>query len=74
MDRKLLDSRERHLKTLRSRWARGPTPSMVSSLPVSLVMAEHGLGERYACKLLEVDRGTAQPTDPKAVAVFAQLH
>ncbi|MDP9053592.1 MAG: hypothetical protein M3N93_04725 [Acidobacteriota bacterium] len=25
---------------------------------VALVMAEHGLGERYACKLLEVDRST----------------
>ncbi len=25
---------------------------------VALVMAEHGLGERYACRLLEVDRST----------------
>ena len=25
---------------------------------VALVMAEHALGERYACKLLEVDRST----------------
>ena len=25
---------------------------------VALIMAEHGLGERYACKLLEVDRST----------------
>lgn len=27
---------------------------------VALVMAEHGLGERYACRLLEVDRSTYQ--------------
>ena len=25
---------------------------------MALVMAEHGLGERYACRLLEVDRST----------------
>ena len=25
---------------------------------VALVMAEHALGERYACRLLEVDRST----------------